>query len=573
MSITLNFNSNNWIKSQSGTVESELRKRQKQIIEILGYHISISFIFNENRNMVFAKSIYTKEDKYLKGEIPSSIFINKYPYTIFENLLHEKNIIENHSRYGDTIIIEGMKSEAFIPLFDRCGDTMVLIGCLYLGSCEYKELDSYTLVEYEKINRIISDISKLSTLASINLEQITNVMNMTHVFTEILKYKDGFLPNHSYNVANWCKEIGMELGFTHEELNKIYLAGLLHDVGKVMIGNNILNKPGQLTEAECEIMKKHSIDSYIISKCILGHIHELKDIPKVVRHHHERYDGKGYPDGLKGEEVPFNSYIIGICDAVDAMLSNRAYKKALPVNGVISQLYRNKGTQFHPELVDIMVKKLVKAQQQFDVAIEENINLSTLIISFKEKVCIFEGSLIQYENCYTFKPLEEFKSTDIDLSQATNIEIVVKNINTIHHYQAKIEDFSDNTFYISSLQLIPAPNTFNLLWNLEGILYLPNINRKIEIEIVRIGGGALSFCVNDTLANKIPYGTPLIIKILFEDKAVEITGNITKIYDFGPYKYFDYYYTDIPDSKRDFIFRQLFKKQIELRKAISEFKY
>ncbi len=166
-----------------------------------------------------------------------------------------------------------------------------------------------------------------------------------------------FLPNHSYNVANWCKEIGMELGFTHEELNKIYLAGLLHDVGKVMIGNNILNKPGQLTEAECEIMKKHSIDSYIISKCILGHIHGLKDIPKIVRHHHERYDGKGYPDGLKGEEVPFNCYIIGICDAVDAMLSNRAYKKALPVNGVISQLYRNKGTQFHPELVDIMAKK------------------------------------------------------------------------------------------------------------------------------------------------------------------------------------------------------------------------
>ena len=99
------------------------------------------------------------------------------------------------------------------------------------------------------------------------------------------------------------------------------------------------------------------------------------------------------------------------------------------------------------------------------------------------------------------------------------------------------------------------------MWNLEGILYLPNINRKIEIEIVRIGGGALSFCVNDTLANKIPYGTPLIIKILFEDKAVEITGNITKIYDFGPYKYFDYYYTDIPDSKRDFIFRQLFKNK------------
>lgn len=573
MSITLDYDSNNWIKSQSGTVELELRKRQKRIAEILGYDICISFIFNENRNMVFTKSIYAKDDKYLNGKLPNTIFIKKHSYSTLNDLLIEKDIVENHIRYGNTMMLEKMESEVFIPLFNSNGNTMVLIGCLYLGSCEYKKLPSNILSKEWVINDQISDISKLLALALVKLEQVSNAVSMIHIFTEVLKHKDHFLPNHSYNVANWCREIGMELGLTREELNKLYIAGLLHDVGKVMIDYDILNKPNELTEDQWEIMKNHSVDSYVISKHLLGHILELNDIPKMVRHHHERYDGEGYPDGLKGNEVPLNSYIIGISDAVDAMMSKRPYKKALPINGVVSQLYKNKGTQFHPKLVDIMVDKLTKAHQQFEKNLHDTINLSSLIINFKENILILEGSLIKIENYYIFKPSEESKTEDLDLSQATDIEMVVKDINNISHYQVKVEDFSNNTFYISSLQLIPALNTFNLLWNLDGILFIPNMNRRIQVEIIRIGGGALSFCLYEDLAYKVPYEKPLKIKVLFDNHTIEITGSIIKVYDFGPYKYFDFFYTDIPDSKRDMIFRELFKKQIELRKAIAEYKY
>src|SRR5699024_9606425 len=171
---------------------------------------------------------------------------------------------------------------------------------------------------------------------------------------------------------------------------------------------------------------------------------ELNDIPKMVRHHHERYDGEGYPDGLKGNEVPLNSYIIGISDAVDAMMSNRPYKKALPINGVVSQLYKNKGTQFHSKLVGIMVDKLTKAHQQFEQNLHDTINLSSLIINFIEYILILEGSLIKIENYYIFKTSEESKTEDLNLSHVTNIEMVVKDINNISHYQVKVEDFSNN---------------------------------------------------------------------------------------------------------------------------------
>jgi HD-GYP domain-containing protein (c-di-GMP phosphodiesterase class II) len=573
LTITLDFNSSRWIRSQSNTVEKELEKREKSIADILDYDICASLIFNESRNIAINKSIFTKDPNFPKDIMPHNIFLQKDPHNLLNELIHKKKIIEHHHQHEDCPMLNGIKSEVFIPIFNPHGLTMVLIGCIYLGSYEYKEFPLTFISEDERVNESISDISKLLTLTLVKFQQISNLLNMVNVFTDVLKHKDHFLPNHSYNVANWCKDIGMELGLTYEELDKLVLAGLLHDVGKTLIDDKILNKPGKLTDEEYEIIKRHPIGSYTISKNLLGHIMELSDIPDIVRHHHERYDGKGYPDGLKGEQISLSSYIIGISDAVDTMLSNRAYKKAMPVSAVINELYKNKGTQFHPDLVDIMVDKLTKAQKQFEKTLNLSISLSSLIISFKDDILILEGSLVKMGGYYIFKPIEESKAEEIDLSEILDIEMVVKDLNDLHHYQVKFEDFADNTFYISSLQLIPSSNTFNLLWDLEGEIYHPRINKEIPIEIVRIGGDALSFCLSGDLAVGIPYRKPLKVKVFFEDIDINISGNIMKGYNFGPYKYFDLHYTNIPDNKRDAIFRQLFKKQIQIRKAIAEYKY
>lgn len=569
MSLILNGELDNWTRAQSRTVELELKEKQQQLIDALDYELSISFIFNNERNIAFRKSAFPKDGKSFEKIIPLTLFINKPPYTRFKNLLQTKKLIESHKKYGDTMLVENMESEVLLPLFDCNGNDMILIGCLYLGSSTYHELESYTLAEYMEINKIIGDIAKLCTLTFKSMEQRTNTMNMAYMFTEILNHKEGFLSNHSYNVANWSRNIAMELGLPPMELDKIYLAGLLHDIGKSMIDGEFLNKAGRLTDEEYEIIKKHPVYSAIILKYIVGDIYELKDIPKIVRHHHERYDGQGYPDGLKGDEVPFYSYILGISDAVDSMLSNRPYRKGISINSVIGQLYENKGTQFHPELVDIMMEKLVKAQKHLDITIEESINLSTLIINFKDKVHIFEGALIKYQGCYQFKPTDEIG--ELDLSKAINVELVVKNINNIYNYEAKIEEFYNNTFYLSSLKLIPTTNTFNLLWNLNGVLYLPD-NNILDIEIIRIGGSSLVFSGFKESIHNIPEGKPIALDILFEEETLKITGNIIKSYNMGAYTYFNYAYTKIPDSKRDFIYRQLFKKQIELRQTVFQYK-
>ncbi len=573
LSIELKLNSSKWIRSQSNTVEHELQKRQKQISDTLNYDICISFIFNDSRNMAFVKGIHT-EDKKTFGDInPHTIFLKRKLYKPINELIDKKSIVEKHHDDGTCPILEGIKSEIFIPVFNSYGSILSLIGCLYLGSYEYKDSLINIISEDEYINENISDISKLLALSLAKFEQISNTMNMINIFTDVLKHKDCFLPNHSHNVANWCREIGRELGLSHEELDKLYIAGLLHDVGKTMTDHEILNKPSKLTEEEYEIIKKHPLDRYTISKNILGHIVEFADIPEMVKHHHERYDGRGYPDGLKGEEVPFNSYIIGISDTVDSMQSNRAYKKAMPIRVIIRELYKNKGSQFHPKLVDIMVDKLSRAQKQLDKTLNHTIILSSLIISSDEDIVILEGSLSNIEGCYVFKPMEGYRVEEIDLLKVVDIELAVKDLNNLHHYQVKVEDFVDNTFYISSLQLIPSSNTFNLLWELDGILYHFRTNRKISIEITRIGGDGLTFCIPEYMARDIPYKEPLKITILFDDCDIDISGNIVKGYNFGPYRYFDLHYTNIPDSKRDVIFRQLFRKQIELRKAIAEYKY
>lgn len=576
MSVKLDLNASRWLKSQSSTTERKLKRKQKEIIELLDYDIGISFLFNDARNIAFIRGISTKENDLCEDNISHTIFLNKRQYNSIKELIDKKDIVVNHHHDKSSLILENMKSEVLIPIFksDFSDDLpMKLIGCLYLGSTTYKEFPSKVFSQDKITNEKISDISKLLTICSARHEQISDAINMMDVFTDILKHKDQFLPNHSYNVANWCNEIGIALGYSYEELYKLVFAGLLHDAGKCMIDSSILNKKGILTEEEYSVVKKHPLDSYRIAKNLFGHISGLNDIPNMVKYHHERYDGKGYPDGLKGEEIPFNSYIIGISDAVDAMMTDRPYKKAKSINAVIRELYRNKGKQFHPKLVDIMVERLTRAQKQIHESSFHAISLSSLIISFSEDIIILEGTLLEVEDYFVFKPTDEGQVESIDLSEATDMEMVVKDLSNLNYYEIKVEDFNNNTFYLSSIKLIPSPNAFNLLWSLEGIIYWPDGNRKTFMEITRIGGDSLSFCLYNNKAIDIPYGKPIKVNVLFEELDVDITGNIVKSYNFGPYKYLDFQYTNIPDAKRDAIYRQLFRKQLKLRKAISEYKY
>ena len=160
---------------------------------------------------------------------------------------------------------------------------------------------------------------------------------------------------HSHRVSILCQYIGKAYGLPEDETEELKTVGLLHDIGKIAIDENILNKPEGLTEDEWKEIKRHPEIGYRI----LNTVNDMSEIAEYVLAHHERWDGRGYPKGLRGREIPLQSRIIAIADSYDAMVSERSYREALPEEAAIEELKVNAGIQFDPELVNAFIEKVL----------------------------------------------------------------------------------------------------------------------------------------------------------------------------------------------------------------------
>ncbi|HHU92181.1 MAG TPA: HD-GYP domain-containing protein, partial [Halanaerobiaceae bacterium] len=170
--------------------------------------------------------------------------------------------------------------------------------------------------------------------------------------SSLLEIHDSYTRDHSRNVAILAKRLAEELSLDQEEIEYAYWTGIVHDIGKILVPLEILNKKGRLDEEEFKIIKKHPEWGY---QC-LARSELLSDIASYVLYHHERWDGKGYPEGLNGKDIPLVAQIIALADTWDAMCSDRPYRKALDKETAMEEIYRNKGTQFNPALVELFLK-------------------------------------------------------------------------------------------------------------------------------------------------------------------------------------------------------------------------
>lgn len=162
---------------------------------------------------------------------------------------------------------------------------------------------------------------------------------------------------HSHRVSIYCYNMGKAMNLSDDKIQELKAVGLLHDIGKVAIDDSILNKPGKLTEEEFEELKRHSEIGYRI----LSSVNDMSEMAEYVLAHHERWDGTGYPKGLKGNEIPLISRIITIADAYDAMTSDRSYRRAFSTVVATEELVKNAGTQFDPKLVAIFIEKVINS--------------------------------------------------------------------------------------------------------------------------------------------------------------------------------------------------------------------
>lgn len=181
-------------------------------------------------------------------------------------------------------------------------------------------------------------------------------LETVRALSKAMEAKDPVTSGHSERISRYAVAIAREMRLSENRIDKIRYAGLLHDIGKIGIADDILKKPGKLNEEEFKQIKEHPV----IGAEILNDIDYLRDVAKVIHHHHERYDGKGYPDGTKREEIPIESYILAVVDAFDAMTNDRPYRKALTVENARDIIEEQAGQQFHPQVAKTFIKILDK---------------------------------------------------------------------------------------------------------------------------------------------------------------------------------------------------------------------
>jgi putative nucleotidyltransferase with HDIG domain len=206
---------------------------------------------------------------------------------------------------------------------------------------------------------------KTSELVEKNLRLRLIMLNTVQSLVHTLEAKDKCTEGHSKRVAILATLLAKRLGFSDQNVEKLRLAGILHDIGKIGIREACLNKPGRLSDDEyCEV-KAHPL----ISERILKPIDELQDILPEIIHHHERYDGNGYPCGLKREEIPLEARILAMADCFDAMTSDRPYRAALTTDEAMEEVRRNTGKQFDPQVVSVffeMSEEIISLRDQGD---------------------------------------------------------------------------------------------------------------------------------------------------------------------------------------------------------------
>lgn len=223
------------------------------------------------------------------------------------------------------------------------------------GYCEKSDKFDQLLLLIESA---IKSIDQMREIKRINEELSETNQKLEKAYMEsieTLRYtveaKDPYTKGHSDRVAQYAVLIGKKMGLSEDDQKTLLVGGLFHDIGKIGVPDTILRKPDRLTDEEYSEIKNHpSIGSHILAPATI-----FKDIIPIVKHHHEKYDGKGYPSQLQGENIPLFARIAAIADTFDAMTSKRTYRDELPLETVIGEIERCKGTQFDPKIADIFL--------------------------------------------------------------------------------------------------------------------------------------------------------------------------------------------------------------------------
>jgi putative nucleotidyltransferase with HDIG domain len=318
----------------------------------------LEIIHQSNKNHeVLEQNTYSLSARIANQQVSAALQAIRHNRTVIER--YKPLWQEQYQAQNDTAL------HWFIAIPLQCTDAKQAFGvfAIYSDRAEGFESEEVNLLERLAIDiaLILHSHKQKAILEKMETNRIANYEETIFAFVNIIEQRDTYTAGHTIRVAEYCKQIALALNINAVEIKKLEQAAILHDIGKVATPDAVLLKPGKLTAIEYELIKQHAYAGYDM----LSKIDMYKDLAEIIRYHHVRYDGNGYPETDSPDAVPFLSHIMVVADAFDAMTSNRIYKPRLTVPEALIEIKRCSGTQFHPKVVDtaIMVLENTKILQ------------------------------------------------------------------------------------------------------------------------------------------------------------------------------------------------------------------
>jgi putative nucleotidyltransferase with HDIG domain len=269
--------------------------------------------------------------------------------------------------------VKAINPKMMVIMITAFPDIDLAVKAMQLGAYDFiikpADLDLVTLsvkkaLEKKRLEEEISSyhnhLEKLVEERTAKLQQAYRILKKAHldsvkVLAAVIDAKDPYTRGHSERVTRMSLKIAFQLGFTEERLESLEFGALLHDIGKIGIRDEVLQKPGALNPEEYQYIQEHPL----VGVNIVEGLDFFKDKIPMIRHHHEHFDGSGYPDGLIGEAIPLEARIIAVPDAFDAMTSMRPHREMMYLQDVLIELEKCKGTQFDPEIIEIFMHEKI----------------------------------------------------------------------------------------------------------------------------------------------------------------------------------------------------------------------
>lgn len=411
-----------------------------------------------------------------------------------------------------------------------------------------------------------------------NLFAYDNLFGIIDILTEMMEKRNKTIPYNMVNISAIATKIGIGIGLDSIELDILNIASNIHDVGKIFISDTILNKEEALTTEELDIIKEHPQRGAELVEVAFTGLEKYKQVPDIIKKHHENFDGSGYPYNLIGDQIPLLSRVIRIADTINAMYSVRAYKNKSSMNEIIKELERFKGTYYDPEIIPHAIEVLNEIAET-KIVLEKNevlmINNASLTIKDYDNnyINIYAGSFQLRNNNGKFK-VRALSDFDNKVNKPINSKasIIFMQNGMLYEFQGKIYGYSDGKLFLENVKQLPLDKLFSMPWQGECSIRR-NKSENYKCKIIEFGASGIILEVDNKQtfeSNSLSLDEVLEISIneIVDNLNIDllVMGKVKNVYFVNSKMQIMCSYLDLKVHDQDMIVKMLFRKQSELRR-------